>query len=218
MNEPVAGAGDDGRAQPDDTDGTEQVGSTNAQPAEFSGGVGTVPRDGHGLGGHVLPTGAAASDQPGGPNRGVLEHRRRLHSSRDGGDGRDDPDELGLFPASIVQKSSQYFAGPLPHPENLAQYAAAGEDFPERIMRMTEITLQSRIDNNRRESKAAAFAVTAGVFMVGAATVLGLVAAVILAVLGIPYWWAPLTLPIFTVIPRIIRAAKNEPDDATDAD
>ncbi len=85
-------------------------------------------------------------------------------------------------------------------------------------MRMTEITLQSRIDNNRRESKAAAFAVTAGVFMVGAATVLGLVAAVILAVLGIPYWWAPLTLPIFTVIPRIIRAAKNEPDDATDAD
>ncbi len=95
-------------------------------------------------------------------------------------------------------------------------YAEAGANFPERIMKMAEEQSAAMIENERRESKTAAMAVTAGVWIVGLATLLSLVVAVVLALHHVPYWWAVLALPVITAIPRIIRAAKGLSDDSDD--
>lgn len=80
-------------------------------------------------------------------------------------------------------------------------------------MRMAEKSLDANIEVDRRDSLATARAVSVGLWITGGATVLSLTVALSLALAGVPYWWTVLVLPIFTTIPRIIRAAKGVEED-----
>jgi len=193
---------------------TEEVGSGHEQAEEPDGGVRSVRGHGDSVGRYNDP---AATTEPV-PNSGAsgrgLEHSGRNHSQRYLADGEAASD--GLFPASIVAARSEFHSGPLPLPQTMLGYAEAGANFPERIMKMAEEQSAAMIENERRESKTAAMAVTAGVWIVGLATLLSLVVAVVLALHHVPYWWAVLALPVITAIPRIIRAAKGLSDDSDD--
>lgn len=195
---------------------TEEVGSGHEQEtAEPDRVVGSVRGHGDGVGRYNDPASTTEPLPDSGTGGRVMERGGRDYSQRYLPDG--EADSEGVFPeSSIVAARAEYHSGPLPQPEVLARYGEAGADFPERIMTMAEDESAARIENQRRESKTAAMAVTAGVYIVGLATLLSLVVAVVLALKGVPYWWAVIALPVITAIPRIIRAAKGLPDDDED--
>lgn len=95
----------------------------------------------------------------------------------------------------------------------LAAYAQAGETFPERIVRMAESSTDVANRAAIVESSATSFAVKWGMAGTVAVSVLSIVAAVVLALLDVDNWWAVLTLPVLSSVPRIIDASRSRGED-----
>ena len=161
---------------------------------------------------HGRPEGSASqgrSDSVGEPSAGELDR------SRDGSpilDGSIQPDPEEEFDPrqQITQTVAISHEGPLPEPSQLAAYAKAGADFPERIVRMAEKQIDARIESMTRLSKADSFATRAGMITIGGLAALGLVGAFVGGVIyGVPGAFTLVALPVLGYLPKLIDAIKG---------
>lgn len=133
------------------------------------------------------------------------------------GGERDQPIGRRELPESALETDSgasyiESYRGPLPHPAILRGYAQAGNDFPERIMRMAEIDLETRITIEKRSSLAEAVATVVGMIGFLVLVLFGVAGAFIGGVLmANPNAFWLLTLPALSGIPRVIEAVKGTP-------
>lgn len=84
-------------------------------------------------------------------------------------------------------------------------------------MRMAELSLQSQVVNDDRDSRAMAFIVRLGAASVPIITIVSVAVAIWLALAGVANWWAILALPGLTVIPRIVRESRRKSWEGDDA-
>lgn len=174
---------------------------------------GLPPRNGSVHGESEGTSGESAADSGTKPGTGELD-RSRDRAAVLNGDIQDDaeaydPDEE-LTTGGTRRTVSIHHQGPLPEASQLAAYANAGADFPERIVRMTEKQVDSRIESMDRLSKADAFATYAGMTMVSLLTLAGLVGAFVGGVLyDKPGAFSLVALPVLNYLPKLIDAIKG---------
>lgn len=121
-------------------------------------------------------------------------------------------DETNAYDPELGQRhhSVEIHQGPLPEAGQLAAYATAGKDFPERIVRMAEQNIQAKIETMARLSKADAFATYAGMFMITGLATLGLVGAFVGGVVyGEPLAFSLAALPVLGYLPKLIDSIKG---------
>lgn len=127
-----------------------------------------------------------------------------------------DPENRHLLERQV---SLARFSGPLPDPHTLAGYGNISRDFPDRIVSMTEAEVYSKTNAVQKLSAAEAYAVRTGATTVLLVSLLGLIAAVVLIILGYPTAALMAALPaILQGVASFVNSLRSTKDSDKDSD